>query len=204
MSDELPGRDTITRRDALQRLALAIAAAGVIDTLDAREAHAAAHQAAAATGGRYRPTALSAHAFATLERLTDLIVPADDKPGALQAGVAPWIDTLLAVNADLKAKYTSGLAWLDSAIAANGARDFVSATPAQQTALLDVIAFRRNRTTENAGGVDFFVLARRMTCDGFYTSTVGMRDVYLGNTPQASFVVPQGAIDYVLSRSPFK
>lgn len=194
----------LTRRDALQRLALAIAAAGVIDTLDAQAAHAAAHQAAAATGGRYRPTALSAHEYAALERLTDLIVPADDKPGALQAEVAPWIDTLLTVNADLKATYTSGLAWLDTAITAHGARDFVSATAAQQTALLDVIAFRRNRTTENAGGVDFFVLARRMTCDGFYTSTVGMRDVYLGNTPQASFVVPQATIDYVLSRSPFK
>ena len=42
----------ITRRDALQRLALAIAAAGAIDTVDAREAHLAARQAAAAAGGK--------------------------------------------------------------------------------------------------------------------------------------------------------
>ena len=194
----------LTRRAILQRLALAIAAAGAIDTLDAREAHVEAHQAAAATGGRYVPKALSAHEFASLERLTDLIIPADDKPGALQADVARWIDLLLDVNADLKAKYTAGLAWLDTAIAANGAADFVGATPAQQTALLDLIAFRRNRTPENGAGIDFFVLARRMTCDGFYTSPVGMRDVYLGNTPQAAFVVPQAAIDHVMSRSPLK
>jgi len=194
----------ITRRDVLQRLALALAAAGAIDTLDAHEAHVAAHQAAAGTGGTYAPKALSAHEFATLERLTDLILPADDKPGALQAAVAPWIDLLLSVNADLKAKYTTGLAWLDITIAANGARDFVGATPAQQTALLDVIAYRRNRTPENGAGLDFFVLARRMTCDGFYTSPVGMRDVYPGNTPQAAFVVPQAAIDHVMSRSPVK
>jgi gluconate 2-dehydrogenase subunit 3-like protein len=194
----------ITRRDVLQRLALAIAAAGTIDTVDAHEAHLAARQAAAAAGGKYSPKALSAHEFATLERLTDLIVPADDKPGALQAEVAPWIDTLLNVNADLKAKYTNGLAWLDTAIQANGANDFVSATPAQQAALLDVIAYKRNRTTENAAGIDFFVLARRMTCDGFYTSPVGMRDVYMGNAPQAAFVVPQAAIDHVMSRSPLK
>ena len=194
----------ITRREALQRLALAIAAAGTIDALDAGEAHAAASQAAAATGGRYAPKALSAHEFATLERLTDLILPADDKPGALQADVAPWIDTLLNVNADLKAKYAAGLGWLDTASAALGAKDFVTASPAQQTALLDVIAYRRNRTPENGVAVDFFVLARRMTCDGFYTSTVGMRDVYLGNTPQAAFVVPQAAIDHVMSRSPLK
>jgi hypothetical protein len=201
----------LTRRDALQRLALAIAASGTIDALDAGEVHAAVQQATASRAGRYLPQALSAHAFATLERLTDLIMPADDKPGALQADVAPWIDMLLHVNADLQATYTTGLAWLDTAIAngtatsgAAGAKDFVSATPAQQAALLDVIAFRRNRTPENGTGVDFFVLARRMTCDGFYTSTVGMRDVYMGNTPQASFVVPQAAIDHVLSRSPFK
>ena len=194
----------MSRRDALQRLALAIAAAGTIDALDAREAHAAAGQAAAAAGGRYLPKALSAHEFATLERLTDLIIPADDKPGAIQAEVAPWIDTLLNVNADLKTKYTTGLAWLDTAMATSGGTDFVTATPAQQAALLDVIAYRRNRTPENGAGVEFFVLARRMTCDGFYTSPVGMRDVYLGNTPQAQFLVPQAAIDHVLSRSPLK
>jgi len=194
----------LTRRDVLQRLALAIAAAGAIDTLDAHEAHLAAQQATAAAGGKYAPKALSAHEFATLERLSDLIIPADDKPGALQAEVAPWIDMLLNVNADLKTKYTTGLAWLDAAVAADGAKDFVSATPAQQAALLDVIAYKKNRTPENAAGIDFFVLARRMTCDGFYTSPVGMRDVYMGNTPQAAFVVPQAAIDHVLSRSPLK
>lgn len=194
----------VTRRDVLQRLAAAIVAATTIDALDAHEAHAAAQQAATAAGGRYQPKALSPHEFATLERLTDLIIPADDKPGALQAEVAAWIDTLLDVNAELKTKYVTGLTRLDSTIVNAGAKDFVSATPEQQTALLDVIAFRRNRTPENGILVDFFVLARRMTCDGFYTSTVGMRDVYLGNTPQAAFVVPQAAIDHVMSRSPVK
>jgi gluconate 2-dehydrogenase gamma chain len=194
----------IARREALRRLGMAIAAAAVIDGLDAQEAHAAAHQAAATAGGRYLPKALSGHEFATLERLTDLILPADDRPGALQAEVAPWIDTLLNVNADLKATYVAGLAWLDSAAAAGGAKDFVSATPAGQTAILDGIAYRKNRSIANGAGVDFFVLARRMTCDGFYTSPVGMRDVYMGNTPQAEFVVPQAAIDHVLRRSPLR
>src|SRR5687768_6549006 len=94
-----------TRRDVLQRLAAAIAAAGTIDVLDARAAHGAVAQAAAAAGGRYTPKALTAHEFATLERLTDLIIPADEKPGAREAEVAAWIDQLLAVNAELKAKY---------------------------------------------------------------------------------------------------
>jgi len=194
----------ISRRDAIQRLAAAIAAATAFDVLDAQAAHHTVQQAVAAGGGRYAPKALAAHEFATLERLTDSIIPADHKPGAVDAGVAAWIDTLLSVNDGLKAKYTAGLAWIDEAMVKAGARDFVSATPAQQAALLDTIAFRKNRTPENEIGVDFFVLLRRMTADGFYTSAIGMRDVYLGNSPQASFTVPQAAIDYVLSRSPLK
>jgi len=31
-----------------------------------------------------------------------------------------------------------------------------------------------------------------------------MRDVYKGNSPQATFVVLQAAIDHVLTRSPLK
>ena len=193
----------LTRRDALQRLALAFAAAGVIDPADAEIAHHAVQQSTRAGG--YAPKALCVTLFATLDRLTDLILPADgDKPGAKQAAVAAWIDSMLAVSDPLKARYTAGLAWLDTAIAKNGAKDFASAAPAQQTALLDVIAFQKNRTPDTEAGVDFFVLARRMTCDGFYTSAVGMRDVYLGNAPQAAFVVPAAAIDHVLSRSPIK
>jgi hypothetical protein len=194
----------LSRRDVLQRLAVAMAAATTFDVLDARTVHHAVAQASAAAGGRYTPKALSAHEFATLERLTDLIIPADHKPGALQAEVAAWIDTLLNVNDGLKAKYVEGLGWLDEEIAKAGAKDFIRAAPGQQTALLDVIAFRKNRTPENEAGVDFFVLLRRMTADGFYTSVIGMRDVYMGNSPQATFTVPQAAIAHVLSRSPLK
>ena len=43
-----------------------------------------------------------------------------------------------------------------------------------------------------------------MTADGFYTSPIGMRDVYLGNSPQAAFTVPVTSMDHVLSRSPLK
>ena len=70
----------VTRRELLQRLAAAIAAAGALDPVAAREAHLAVQQAAA--GGKYAPKALSGHEFRTLERLTDLIVPAEEsRPG---------------------------------------------------------------------------------------------------------------------------
>lgn len=192
----------VTRREALQRLAATFVAAGIVDPLAAQDLHHAVQQTTAASSGSYKPKALSLHEFRTLERLTELIIPVDNgKPGALQADVPAWIDMLLAVNDELKTRYTSGLAWIDATMKSRGVADFVSAAPEQQAAVLDVIAFRKNRSSELEPGIDFFVLLRRMTVDGFYTSRIGMRDIYPGNTPQATFTVPPEAIDHVLRRS---
>jgi hypothetical protein len=185
----------ITRRQALAQLAAAFAAAGAIDHLTARNVHAAAQQAAAS--GPYTPRALSAQQFRTLEKLTDLIIPVENgKPGALQAGVPAWIDQLLNVNADLKGRYVTGLSGLDAAMQTQHQSEFAGATPAQQTEVLDAIAKQKT---------DFFVLARRMTVDGFYTSAVGTRDINpSGRPPHATYVVPKEDVDFVMSRSPFK
>jgi gluconate 2-dehydrogenase gamma chain len=192
----------ITRRQALGLLATAFAAGAAIDHWLATEVHARLRSAGASSV----PEALSPQQFRTLERLTDLIIPVENgKPGALQAGIPAWIDALLSVNEELKSRYVTGLAWLDAAMTAERGTAFVSATAAQQTALLDVIAFKENRTPDNAPGVDFFILARRMTVDGFYTSDPGIRDINPGGRPpHNTFVVPQEAVDYVISRSPFK
>lgn len=192
----------ITRRQALGHLATAFAAGIAFDHVLATDLHAQLR----ATGAASAPKSLSPQQFRTLERLADLIIPVESgKPGALQAGVPGWIDALLNVNADLKSRYVTGLAWLDLTMTAQHGVAFAGATPAQQTALLDVIAFKENRTPDNAPGVDFFILARRMTVDGFYTSDVGIRDLIPnGRAPLDKFVVPQEAVDYVISRSPFK
>ena len=170
----------------------------------AEEVHALVRQTM--TGGSYTAKALSPSQFRALERITDLIIPVENgKPGALQAGVPAWIDSLLAVSDPLKAKYIAGLGWLDTSMASRGAADFASATPVQQTALLDLIAFKKNASPELSPGIDFFVLLRRMTVDGFYTSEIGIRDVIPnGRAPLAVFTVPQESVDYVISRSPFK
>lgn len=192
----------VTRRQVLRQLAAAIAASGAVDRALAQQAHHLAGQAAAASGGRYSPRALSAHEYATVERLADLIIPVEDgKPGALGADVPAWIDLIVGSNAQLTSIYQQGVAWLDGTMKARGAADFVSATSEQQTALLDLIAYRRNASPELDPGIEFFAWVRRMTVDGFYTSRVGMRDIYLGNTAVAAFTVPQEAIDYALRRS---
>ena len=194
----------ISRRDVLRRLGLALMATGALDRVSAQEVHHLAHQAqASAAGGPYMPKALSAHEYRTLERLTDFIVPVENgKPGAVAAGAAAWIDMLASENEQLKDIYTKGIAWLDGAMKTRGAADFLTATPEQQTALLDLIAYRRNSSPELDPGIQFFTWARRMTVDAFYTSEIGIADIdYRGNRPQMSYPEPTEAIAYAVKRS---
>ncbi len=193
----------LTRRDALRRLGLALMAAGTVDRLSAEEIHHIAGSGQA-TAGPYTPKTLTASEFATLERLTDLIIPIENgAPGALAAGCAAWIDTISSENAQLTKIYKDGLGWLDTAMKSRGAASFVSATPEQQTALLDQIAFRRNQTPELTPGIEFFTWARRMTVDAFYTSPIGIKDIdYRGNSPMGSYPEPTEQIAYVLKRVP--
>jgi hypothetical protein len=193
----------ITRRDVLRRLALAFTAAGTLDRVAAEEVHHLAQ--ASAGGGPYAPKTFSPHEYQTIERLTDLIIPLENgNPGALAAGAAAWIDTISSESDQLKGIYRNGVAWLDGAMKSRGAANFVSATPAQQVALLDRIAYRQNSTPELAPGIEFFTWARRMTVDAFYTSPIGIKDIdYRGNSAQASFPSPTEAIAYALKRSGF-
>ncbi len=193
----------LTRRDALRRLGLALMAAGTLDRLSAEEVHHIAGSGQAAAGP-YTPKTLTQTEFATLERLTDLIIPIENgAPGALAAGCAAWIDTISSENAQLTKIYKDGVGWLDAAMKTRGAASFVSATPEQQTALLDQIAYRRNQSPELAPGIEFFTWARRMTVDAFYTSPIGIKDIdYRGNSPMGSYPEPTEQIAYVLKRVP--
>jgi gluconate 2-dehydrogenase gamma chain len=194
----------LSRRDALRRLGLALMATGAIDRLSAEEVHHFTAEAQATASGPYRPKTFTEAEFRTLERLTDLIIPVENgKPGALAAGCAAWIDMMSSENDQLKKIYKDGFGWIDGAMKTRGAATFVSATPEQQTALLDVIAYQRNQTAEVAPGITFFSWVRRMTVDAFYTSEIGIKDIdYRGNAPQGTYPEPTEQIAYVLKRVP--
>ena len=151
------------------------------------------------------PKALSAEQFRTLERLTDLIIPADDgKPGAVQAQVPAWIDTLLNVNAELKARYRHR-----PRVARHDDRRTRREVVRDRDAGAADRAARQHRVQEESdagarAGADFFVLARRMTVDGFYTSADRHARHLSGQHAADEFTMPQEAIDYVVSRSPLK
>ena len=194
----------ISRRDALRRLGLALMATGALERVAAQEVHHMTAEAQAAANGPYTPTSFTAPEFRTLERLTDLIIPVENgAPGALAAGCATWIDMISSENDQLKKIYKDGFAWVDGAMQTRGATTFVEATPEQQTALLDQIAYRRNQSPDLNPGIEFFIWVRRMTVDAFYTSEIGIKDIdYRGNRPMGSYPEPTEQIAYVLKRVP--
>ncbi len=192
----------ITRRGLVQ-VALATATGAAAS---AQHVHQMVADSKAANNGVYKRKALNDHEYATMQKLADLIVPADDvSPAANESGACEFIDLLCSNNQELLAIYTGGLAWLDHQMEQRYGANFLNAKPEQQTAMLDLIAYRKNADTapELGAGIKFFEWARTMVVDAFYTSKVGIKDVgFMGNKGMAKFEIPQEAIDYALKRSP--
>lgn len=63
---------------------------------------------------------------------------------------------------------------------------------------------RRNYTPENAPGIEFFANLRAEVVDAYYTSPEGIEDLgYRGNQVVERFDIPEEALRYAISRSPF-
>ena len=193
----------LSRRDLLRVIGTTVLAAGTVDAAGAQQVHRMTTKARAASGGVYKPKALTAHEYKTLERLTDLIVPVEDgRPGAVAAAAAAWIDMLASGNAELAAIYTGGIGWLDRDMTRRGGTTFVSAPESQQIAMLDLIAYRKNESPGLGPGIRFFGWVRKMSVDAFYTSEIGIKDLdYQGNRPQLTFEVPAKSLEHALKKS---
>ncbi|MDR3698870.1 MAG: gluconate 2-dehydrogenase subunit 3 family protein [Candidatus Sulfopaludibacter sp.] len=197
-----------SRRDLLRHIGISLTLGAAGEYVLAAQDVQHIHQTLAPQNGHYTPKSLTAHEYATLQRLSDLIIPADElSPGALSAGAADFIDFLCSASDEMKLIYTGGLAWIDEAMKHRyGGKTFLAADPSQQTALLDLIAYRENLRQDPAlsPGIDFFAWARKMVADAYYTSPIGIKDLgYMGNTAMTHFSVPREAIDYAVKRSPF-
>src|SRR5579885_882192 len=193
MSDE---HLDLSRRDALRNLGITLtlttAGAGVVSAQDAAHVHHPVTQEK--TAGPYQPKCFNPHEYATLRRLSELIMP---------AGEPEFIDLLASRNDELAHIYTGGLAWLDQEIERRHGSTFLAAAPEQQTAMLDLIAYRKNESPELGPGIRFFAWVRNMVVDAYFTSKIGMDYLgFMGNGAMSHFSVPQAAIDYALKRSP--
>jgi hypothetical protein len=187
--------ESITRRDILRTLAFGAAGGSVLQVIPAEAAeyiHQMVHkEKAAAPAGKYAPKYFSVAQYATLIALCDAIIPKDEKSGgAVEAGAPEFIDLLTSENPEYQLKLGGGLFWLDSFCADRYEIVFMECTPEQKKEVLDLIAFRKNAKQDRAlsQGVAFFAFLRRLTCDGFYTSKIGIADLgYIGNTSLREF-----------------
>ena len=194
-----------SRRDVLRNIGISLSMAGMgQDLLSAQDAAHVHHMVSEEKAqGPYQPKCLNAHEYATLGRLADLIIPSDGhSKGALAAGAPEFIDLLSSANDEMAEIYHAGLAWLDHTMRQRFSASFLDAQPEQQTAMLEVIAYRKNDTPETAPGVRFFAWARNMVADAFYSSKIGWDDLgFMGNTAVAKFEAPAEAVEYALKRS---
>ena len=180
----------VSRRDVLRTLALGAVGGSVLEVIPLEAAEAVhrmvKQEKTQAPAGGYRPKFFSAHPYATLIALCDAILPADEKSkGAVQAGAPEFIDLLTSENKEYQLQLGGGLMWLDGTCTDRYGSLYLKCTAAEQTELLDLIAFRRNAEKDPSlsPGVEFFSLLRNLTTDAFYTSEIGFADLeYMGNT----------------------
>ena len=176
------------RRDVLRLLASAPVAAGFAWTdAEAGEAFqraATARAAAAAAGATFTPSFFNPHQYEIVRVLSDLIIPRDERSGsATDAGVPEFMDFIVGDQPARQTAMRGGLAWLDRECAIRFDKTFVACVPAEQTAVLDDIAWPGRARPEFAAGVAFFNSFRDLVAAGFFTSKMGIDDLqYKGNT----------------------
>ena len=140
----------------------------------------------------YSIRTLSPHQNETVVTMTDLIIPETATPGAKAARVNEFIDLILTewANDEERVKFLAGLDGVDKQSNELFGKDFLGASPAQQTALLrsmdDAALSERAGRPESAPRIlgstarrddqlqgNFWVVFKGITLHGYYTSEIG-------------------------------
>jgi gluconate 2-dehydrogenase gamma chain len=189
------GLQGVSRRDILRSLMIGAAGGSVLQMIPAQAAEYAhgliQKEKVASPTGKYVPKYFSAHQYETLTSLCDTIIPKDERSGgAVEAGAPEFIDLLTSENEKFQTRLGGGLMWLDNFCVDRFGRVYLECAPEQRKEVLDLIAYRKNarEIPRLSSGVAFFAFLRNMTCDGFYTSKIGIADLqYIGNTSLHEF-----------------
>ena len=132
---------TVGRRSILQSFAAGVGAAFAIPGIAGAQEHPVQHHMAAGTtaaaqkkaaAAAYKPELLDAHQMKTLEVLAEAIVP-----GSTEAKVAPFIDTLVAVDsAENQRNFLGALGAFDMFAIDKYSKPWIALTPVEQDTLL--------------------------------------------------------------------
>ena len=144
----------------------------------------------------YKTLFFSPPQYRMIERLVDIIIPADDTPGAKEAGVAEFIDFMVAnrvpvstskevrstqdaveIGTEAQRKFLSGLDWVNARSKSEFGREFVECTAEQQKNLLEGLAYKAKVKPGRGEGRAFFLFLRDYTVVGYYTTRIGLESL---------------------------
>jgi hypothetical protein len=125
----------------------------------------------------YKPQFFTAPEYALVQRLSEMIIPTDETPGAREAGVSEFIDFIVASDPDIQYPFRYGLAWLDANTERVNGKKFVELSPDQQGEMLTRFAYKDKYQPGEEDGRKFFELMREYTVTGFYTSKIGFEEL---------------------------
>jgi hypothetical protein len=175
----------LSRRHALALFGAAPAAAALVWTdVEARQAHEHAVAAQAAKpAAPFKPRFFTAHEYATVGVLVDLIIPRDERSGsATDAGVPAFMDFMMIDQPRRQIAMRGGLAMIDRLAMDRCGKRFVSATDRERLLLLDEIAYTSNPDRGLSQAIAFFSSFRDLTASGFWSTKMGVADLqYQGN-----------------------
>ena len=167
----------ITRRDVIKLGAAAtVASVGIPEVL-------------AATAGA--PAFFTAHEFALVDELSEMIIPTDDhSPGAKAAKTAAYIDATLAEAWEAKEKeiWRNGLKLVETLCKEMNGKPFLQSSADERIAVLTRMARSEKRSETSAG--TFFAELKARVAHAYYTSEIGIKQEleYKGNTYLDEFV----------------
>jgi hypothetical protein len=163
-----------------------IVGAGVAATGTASAQHE--HRTPATPLGPYDPRVLSKAQYETLNRLLEILLPADDhSASAKDAGVARYIDTTLKYGDDrLRNAWLAGLEAIDRLAQDQHQRVFLKLSDAEANELLSKLAAAEEHPA--APAERFFPLFKQQAISAYYLSDQGRRSLgYRGDTAISSF-----------------
>jgi gluconate 2-dehydrogenase gamma chain len=168
----------VQRREVLRILATAAAAAHFPGF--SKWGYACGHIGNAAVQVRpaqYSPQFFTENEYAIVDHLTGLIIPRNATPGAKEAGVAEFIDFMVASDPAVQYPFRMGLAWLNAHSERTYGQKFLELSSEQQHSLLEPLAFKDKSRPGEEDGRQFFSLIREYTVTGFYTSQIGFKEL---------------------------
>jgi hypothetical protein len=131
---------------------------------------------------------LSAHQDATVTAMAELIIPATDTPGAKAVRVNEFIDHIVAewYSDGDRARFLAGIADVDARTQVLFHRNFVDASPIEQSDVVRALGEEMARATHALSAApagyrgsspepegNFYLTFRQLTLTGYFTSEVG-------------------------------